>query len=536
MSAAELEDAVTVPISVLPNERKSRVVRILTHVVTLTARQWSIVDTPHFQATKHVAQLGATRFVYPSAVNTRFEHMILTCHFATAMMHFLQAAQPELAITDELVELVGTAALLHDVAHGPFSHLFDYQLMRRFAKVAAVYREHESRGTQLTAWIIAHYKIPYSAEHVRFFQHAITGDLLPGYPPWLFEIVNNKRNTLDVDKLSYLSADLYSVGKPRDLQVDRILSSARVIQNQICYPRKFHNIINEIFITRQTNFQETYRHKKLGEVEAILICVFEHMAKALDWEELFRDPEADGHAWRLVLTDAEIYSLPGKVNNPAEFKRYSPEQQVELTKAYALYRRLEERKWFKLLQAPHLLLLEEEEEEGGATAPLELVDTANQHLASTKAMAPEQTRKRKHPRTKAEEAVNDEDTTMAPSDEAGGTGATGADSAAAADDDQPCVKKFRRSLDGTQLLASECVALPPPIARQVTEPSTFTFEYVIGYSNNPNSNPIDTITMFTMSEDKQSYVLQSLRAVLEAENGTNPCYRRHQMVISKENA
>jgi HD superfamily phosphohydrolase len=539
-----LEDVV-VPISVLPNEHKKRVVRILTYMVTLTARQWAIVDTPHFQATKHEAQLGATRFVYPSAVNTRFEHMILTCYFATMMMRNLQAAQPELAITEDMIELVGTAALTHDIGHIMFSHLGDYQLIPRFKRVPPAYREHETRGVELLAWMVKHYNIAYSPEQVRLIQHLITGDVLPGYPAWLFEIVNNKRNTLDVDKMAYLSGDLYSVGKPRDLQIEHILSHARMIRNQICYPRKLHNIINEIFITRQTNFQETYRHKKLGEIEAILICVFEHMAKALDWEELFVNPEADGHAWRLVLTDAEFYSLPGKVKNPAEFKRYSLEQQQELTKAYALYRRLEERKWFKLLQAPQLLLLEEDESpEQHAEQPLakadDLIETANRHLASTKAMAPatvatERKRKRASSEEEAEgrEAAADADTSLT-SDIADGVSHEEQD--VPLEEDEHHNKKFRRSLDGTQLLPSECIALPPPIARQVTEPSTFTFEYVIGYSNNPNKNPIDAVTMFTVSEDGQSYILQSLRTVLEAENGTNPCYRRHQMVISKEDA
>jgi len=104
-----------VPISILPHQVKRRQVRIQTRYVSLSNTQWMLTDSSEFQATRALKQLGATRWVYPSALGTRFEHMIDTSGRATDAMRNFQQNQPELGITEEQVECVGTAALIHDI-------------------------------------------------------------------------------------------------------------------------------------------------------------------------------------------------------------------------------------------------------------------------------------------------------------------------------------------------------------------------------------------------------------------------------------
>ncbi len=75
-----------------------------------------VVDTPQMQRLRRVKQLGFTYLVYPGANHSRFEHSIGTLHIASQMADNVE-------LNKEEKEMVRLAALLHDVGHGPFSHV-----------------------------------------------------------------------------------------------------------------------------------------------------------------------------------------------------------------------------------------------------------------------------------------------------------------------------------------------------------------------------------------------------------------------------
>jgi HD superfamily phosphohydrolase len=77
-----------------------------------------IIDSPEFQRLRHIKQLGLADYVFPGAVHTRFNHSIGASYVATQI-----AEQVNMA--DDDAELAMTAALLHDIGHGPFSHAFE---------------------------------------------------------------------------------------------------------------------------------------------------------------------------------------------------------------------------------------------------------------------------------------------------------------------------------------------------------------------------------------------------------------------------
>lgn len=112
------------PLSVLPDNAKRRKVRVMDQYVELSEKQWLILDTPHYQSLRHIRQLAVTERVYPSANGTRFEHMLLTSKLATDFMRMLQANQPHVGITDQMIECMGTAALVHDIGHCMFVSKF----------------------------------------------------------------------------------------------------------------------------------------------------------------------------------------------------------------------------------------------------------------------------------------------------------------------------------------------------------------------------------------------------------------------------
>jgi len=84
-----------------------------------------VVDTALFQRMRHIKQLGVCSLVFPGAKHDRFFHSIGTAHLAYNLMKDLRSNQPELCISDRDVVCVVLAALMHDLGHPAYSHMFE---------------------------------------------------------------------------------------------------------------------------------------------------------------------------------------------------------------------------------------------------------------------------------------------------------------------------------------------------------------------------------------------------------------------------
>jgi len=86
--------------------------------IGLTSDEISILDSPPLQRLRGIRQLAFAHLVYPSANHTRFEHSLGVLHIATRMAD-------QLELSEDDVRILRYATLLHDVGHGPFSHVFE---------------------------------------------------------------------------------------------------------------------------------------------------------------------------------------------------------------------------------------------------------------------------------------------------------------------------------------------------------------------------------------------------------------------------
>ncbi|MFO7997192.1 MAG: HD domain-containing protein [Dehalococcoidia bacterium] len=90
--------------------------------ISLNELEKKIVQQPHFQRLRFIRQLGTTDWVYPGAVHSRFEHSLGVFHLASLVVDRIRRY---LRLTDQDVEIFKVACLLHDIGHGPFSHVLE---------------------------------------------------------------------------------------------------------------------------------------------------------------------------------------------------------------------------------------------------------------------------------------------------------------------------------------------------------------------------------------------------------------------------
>ena len=85
---------------------------------------WDLINTREFQRLRRIKQLGVCELVFPGANHSRFAHSIGVMHVARSFLARIRRVWPGL-LDEERETLVLTAALIHDVGHGPFSHSYE---------------------------------------------------------------------------------------------------------------------------------------------------------------------------------------------------------------------------------------------------------------------------------------------------------------------------------------------------------------------------------------------------------------------------
>ena len=160
------------------------------------------MDTPQFQRLRRIKQLGLISLIYPGATHTRFEHSVGTINLGSKLAKKLELENDE-------QDLIRISALLHDIGHGPFSHVSE--------KVLSV--KHE----ELTKYVIKHTSLRDLVDE-KFDVNEIT-DIITG-KGYLGPIVSGE---LDVDRMDYLLRDSHNTGVAYGIiDYERIISNLKL--------------------------------------------------------------------------------------------------------------------------------------------------------------------------------------------------------------------------------------------------------------------------------------------------------------------
>lgn len=295
----------------------------------------SIIDTPEFQRLRRILQGGVLHYVFPTANHSRFEHSIGTYYLAKKLINNLKTNQPELNISDDIVKIVSVAALCHDLGHMMYSHMFDDIFLPQLDKFKDLgkYAIHEERSILILEHMIKKYGIDINKEEL-----IVIGDLINpkdnNYDNWnekykigrwIFEIVSNPRNNVDVDKFDYINRDNRAIGLKLDVDFSRLIMQARVINDEICYPIQAKENIYHLFFIRYQLHRRIYHHKTVKAIEILMGKLLMELEKTENISEYLYDIDkmillvdnfvfhSNNNTVKSILNNIEIRKLPSLV-------------------------------------------------------------------------------------------------------------------------------------------------------------------------------------------------------------------------------
>jgi len=192
---------------------------------------------------------------------------------------------------------VAIAGLCHDLGHGPYSHLFDGPFLSKILPANHSFT-HEAASTMLFNQMLeenSHIVVKARSKEADFIMNLIEGepDKCPEEKRFLFDIVSNSRNSIDVDKIDYIQRDCrcLNVSPYISFNSKLVIEGMRVINNQICFPIKRCYEVNKIFKSRFNLHHDCYNHKTIHAYELMICDALLLTHKVLyDYEAAIADP------------------------------------------------------------------------------------------------------------------------------------------------------------------------------------------------------------------------------------------------------
>jgi uncharacterized protein len=250
----------------------------------------TLLATREVQRLRRICQLGLTSLVFPGAEHSRFTHSIGAAHVMARLLERIRAKQTdiplELRVDEEVEADVLAASFLHDLGHGPFSHLFEDVLPHSQSHEAWTTRIIQDPSTDVHRALRG-----MSREMPNRVASLLTGKYHLSY---LSRAVGGP---LDVDRCDYLLRDSHMTGVSygvydlnwllRAFAFGQVLNENSVPEWVLAIEgRKGLPPIEGFFLARQFMFEQVYHHKATRAAESLIRGVFVRVA------ELVRDGNA----------------------------------------------------------------------------------------------------------------------------------------------------------------------------------------------------------------------------------------------------
>ncbi|MCI0337086.1 MAG: HD domain-containing protein [Acidobacteria bacterium] len=219
-----------------------------------------LINTPEFQRLRYIKQLGLALYTYQGAEHSRFTHSLGVMHLMTRVLNHLGRSY---AISDEARLVARAAAMLHDIGHGPFSHVIE-----------KVLKENHER------WSMRIIADPATSVHqcLADFDSTLPEKVIAAIdhryrPAFVGQLVSSQ---LDVDRFDYLLRDSLMTGaKYGNYDLEWIIHTLEIDEqnDRIYVASNGLYAVEEYLQARYYMFRQVYFHRSLRSAEAVLMSI-----------------------------------------------------------------------------------------------------------------------------------------------------------------------------------------------------------------------------------------------------------------------
>lgn len=271
-----------------------------------------VIAHPLFQRLERIRQLGMTPLVYPAAHHTRKQHSIGALHLMQVAMRTL--GEKGYFIFDSEIEAAEAAILLHDIGHGPFSHVLEKEL------VSGITHEDISRLMMEQINREMHGELTLA---ISIFDGSYG-------KPFLHELISSQ---LDVDRLDYLCRDSFFTGvREGNIGAARIVTTLDLAADHLVVDEKGLYSVENYLMARRLMYWQVYLHKTVLAAEAMFRSILRRARYLIrNGEPLFASP-ALLYFLKDDITAAHFADTDGEA-----FRRYAALDDSDLTCAVKVW-------------------------------------------------------------------------------------------------------------------------------------------------------------------------------------------------------
>ena len=283
---------------------------------------YDVLQHPYVQRLNRIRQLGLSYLVYPGAMHSRFGHSLGAMHLMQEAIQSLRLKGVE--ITDEEATAAMIAILLHDIGHGPFSHVLEHTIVEGVT--------HEDISLLMMERInedLSQKTKDRSAQRQKPLDMAIA-IFKNEYPKhFLHQLISSQ---LDVDRMDYLCRDSFFTGVQEGrVASERLLKMLDVRNDRLVVQVKGIYSVEKFLVARRLMYWQVYLHKTSVAAEQHLIKI---LSRA---KELARELVESRKTASLKDKSQELFCSPALryfLYQPVTFDMFSPTS--EALEQYAL--------------------------------------------------------------------------------------------------------------------------------------------------------------------------------------------------------